>query len=851
MSAELKTQVVVVGGGVAGLSASLALANSGIKVCIIEKGKLGGHVARLAECLTGLNPLLMEARLHENIEIVEKAELKGVEGAEGNFRLKLQTSGGEEREVVAERILLTTGYETATPERRYRPELKNVLTSLEFEDLISGCGELEINGRRPRRIGFVQCVGSRCKDFELCSAACCAYTAKEVWVVKSRYPDAEVFVFYMDVRTFGRDDKLVERLKNAGVKYIRTRVAEVLEHDGKLVVRYEEGRKTKELELDMLVLAVGLRSTGIAGRFGVETNEFGFVKADARGRTSVSGIFAGGAAIMPLKVEESVITALAAAAEAAKGLERGKEGFETLEKGRGLGVVVCDCGGEIPFAASIVEFTRRFGDVRMASSCEGAVKAVKELAAERRSILFVGCSPRFCERLLKRVCARSGLDPSFLEIVNVREGCAWVGGDEKMARELVRLGIERLGFAEVKSVKVSVVKKALVVGGGPAGLSAAATLSELGFDVCLVEKEEIGGMLNRLRSVGDRAAAEVLSDLKRRIEGVEVRKGEVLALEGTVGNFVAHLSDGSAVEAGVVIVATGVSELPQAWKAESVMTLLDFEYYDDLEGRTVAMLLCAEREKVGYCSKLCCLSALKNALRARNAGAEVFVFYEDIKAYGHWELLYNEAREKGVVFIKSGDVKFEDGVLTAFNEFLGDYIELRPDVLVLCLPLVPNAVGFKLPTEDGFVVDSVENPSLRLKPLVTLVDGVFVCGSAAKPRTVEECVVSGAAAALRALEILSKDALVVQRVVSVVDERACSGCGVCESVCPNAAISLEERKVGVSTYGTVLETVVRVSHVDETLCKGCGACVAACPSGAVAAALKDETLLRSLDILLS
>ncbi|RLG33876.1 hypothetical protein DRN97_04005, partial [Methanosarcinales archaeon] len=239
--------IAVVGGGVAGITAALDLADAGYKVYLIEKNaELGGKMAELAECKTGLSPYVVKVKNHPNIELMLSSELESLSGSAGNFKLKV--SG---KEVEVESVVLAPGYDIPEIAKSYGFGNPDVVTSLDFEGILraataSETGELlrPSDGKRVKRIGFIQCVGSRCQENEICSTACCAYTAKEAWVIKERFPDLEVYIFYMDIRVFGKDEELVAELKEKyGVKYIRSRVPEVIPEDGALTVKYENLEK--------------------------------------------------------------------------------------------------------------------------------------------------------------------------------------------------------------------------------------------------------------------------------------------------------------------------------------------------------------------------------------------------------------------------------------------------------------------------------------------------------------------------------------------------------------------------------------------------------------------------------
>ncbi|HID19834.1 MAG TPA: CoB--CoM heterodisulfide reductase iron-sulfur subunit A family protein, partial [Methanophagales archaeon] len=281
--------IAVIGGGVAGITAALDLANSGYKVYLVEKNaELGGKMVELSECQMGLSPYIAKVSNHPNIELMLSSELESLSGSAGNFKLK--ASG---KEIDAESVVLAPGYDVFDEiAKSYGFGSPDVVPSLDFEGMLKAVtagdsGELvrPSDGKRVKRIGFIKCVGSRCQENEICSTACCAYTAKEVWELKERFPDIDVYVFYMDVRVFGKDEELVADLKDKyGVHYIRSRTPEVIPEGDTLTVKFENIEKgtIDKLELDMVVLAVGLLPSKTLGRLaeitGVNTDKYGYIE---------------------------------------------------------------------------------------------------------------------------------------------------------------------------------------------------------------------------------------------------------------------------------------------------------------------------------------------------------------------------------------------------------------------------------------------------------------------------------------------------------------------------------------------------------------------------------------------
>ncbi|MCK4731950.1 MAG: CoB--CoM heterodisulfide reductase iron-sulfur subunit A family protein, partial [Methanophagales archaeon] len=294
--------IAVIGGGVAGITAALDLANSGYKVYLVEKNaELGGKMAELAECQMGLSPYIAKVNNHPNIELMLSSELESLSGSAGNFKLKV--SG---KTVDAESVVLAPGYDVFDEiPKSYGFGSPDVVPSLDFEGILKGATVSDSGGLvRPsdgkpvKKLGFIKCVGSRCVENEICSTACCGYTAKEIWVVKERYPDIDVYVFYMDVRVFGKDVDLVAELKDKyGVHYIRSRTPEVIPEGNALTVKFENVAKgtIDKLELDMVVLAVGLLPSKTLGRLaeitGVKTDKYGYIDTNITSplETSVPG----------------------------------------------------------------------------------------------------------------------------------------------------------------------------------------------------------------------------------------------------------------------------------------------------------------------------------------------------------------------------------------------------------------------------------------------------------------------------------------------------------------------------------------------------------------------------------
>ncbi len=900
--------IAVVGGGVAGITAALDLADSGYKVHLIEKNaELGGKMAELAECRTGLSPYVVKVKNHPNIELMLSSELEGLSGSAGNFKLKV--SSGKEVEV--ESVVLAPGYDIPEVAKSYGFGSPDVVSSLDFEGILraataSETGELlrPSDGKRVKRIGFIQCVGSRCQENEICSTACCAYTAKEAWVVKERFPDTEVYIFYMDIRVFGKDEELVAELKDKyGVKYIRSRVPEVIPEEGALTVKYENLEKgtIEQLDLDMVVLAMGLLPSKTLSKLaeitGVKTDKYGYIETSITNplETSVPGIFASGTATAPMKVRESVAQASGAALKAAGLSQRtepipGQAEYKFIEVGEEpkIGIFICGCDGEVSKAMDIPAVAEQVKELKEVVFVNSETNTMKEAVEALESgivdqglnrIVFAGCSPREYEDMVRDACARAGLNPYLLEFVNLREQCAWVNEPKRAteaAVDMLRMAVERAKYLEEISVeRYPVIPKALVIGGGVSGMNAALGIADAGYEVYLVEKEpELGGGLRAIPELqSGEQAADVLNEFVEKVTSNERIKVYTNAKEedirGRAGSFKARITGEGVdeeIEFGACVIATGAREfVPDEGyygygKEKNVVTVSEFGRMltGKVDANTIVLIQDVPGE--GVDAKYSGIEVVDGALRAKekNQDANVFVLYQDIKTYGKWEVLYKEAREKGVIFLrydKDKPPKYEAGIVSVYDVIFNDEIQIKPDLVVLSTPTMPAEENerlsrmFMIPLKNGFFMEEQERPKMVLTPVDTVNEGVFICGSAVYPAMIDECLAMSSAAASRACVLLAKDFLETPAVTSVVDELICSGCGVCVDMCPVEAIELTEEPFPVVTFGvaTVVGGTKKVAKVGDG-CIGCGSCASYCPSGAMSLRyFKDRQVYAQLD----
>jgi heterodisulfide reductase subunit A len=672
-----------------------------------------------------------------------------------------------------------------------------------------------------------------------------------------------------------------------GVKYTRCRISNLREdpdtHD--LIVHYqdEEGGLFDE-RFDMVVLSVGMEISDsvrkLASRLGVELDEYGFCHTALFNpvETSRAGIYAAGPFREPKDIPESVTEASGAAGAAAARLgaarftltstpEYPPERDVSGEPPR-IGVFICHCGTNIGGYLDVPEVAAYAGrlpnvthaEANLYTCSQDSIKHIAEQieAYQLNRVVVASCTPLTHEPLFRDCLHSAGLNPYLFEMANIRNQCSWVHSHDApaatdKAMELVRMAVYRAALLEPQeTIDVPVEHGALVVGGGAAGMTAALSLAGQGFPVHLVEREaELGGNLRRVYTPSN--GGDPRRTLRELIEGVEAhpaitihRASRVVGSSGFMGNFTSTIEDAegnrSDVRHGATILATGGEEYrgPEYGYGThpAVVTQQEFEArldQDDLPD-SVVMIQCvgpAER----YCSRICCTVALKNALalKAKKPDAQVVILYKDIRTYGFKERLYTQAREAGVVFVRYDDehtpqVETADGLtVEAWEPVLKGRIELRPDLLVLSMPIVPQSDNHEVSNlfkanldTDGFFLEA----HVKLRPVDFATDGVFMAGMAHYPKLLDETMIQAQAAASRAARVLSREALSAGGRVAVVDQSLCTGCLTCVRICPFSVPKIRPDLTGVGG-------IIGAAFIEAAVCQGCGSCAAECPAGAI------------------
>jgi len=526
-----------------------------------------------------------------------------------------------------------------------------------------------------------------------------------------------------------------------------------------------------------------------------------------------------------------------------------------------IGVFVCDCGSNIAGYLNVkelAEYSKTLPNVvfvreNLYTCSETGINEIKVAIKEQNlnRVVVASCTPRTHEPLFRGTCAEADLNPYLFEMVNIRDQCSWVHMQERedgtnKAKDLIRMGVAKAALLEPQQdIESEVDQHAMVLGGGISGMTAAMALANRGYEVALVEKApELGGLLLKLdklapANVDGAELARQQADLVRSNPNIKVYTSANLEeVQGYIGHFKVRVTANGVQEefpCGVIIVATGADVLKPVglfgYDGEKVINQLELEEHfrsNSFNAKHVVMIQCAGAriEERKYCSRICCMVAIKNAIeiKERSPGTSVHILYRDIQAYGvENEILFQRAKELGVLFIKYDLARppaVEADKVVVYHELLGRELNLPQDLVVLSTPLVAAEDNEKISKMLRVSIDANKfflEGHVKLKPLDFATDGIYLCGNAHYPATIREAVSQGLGAASRASIPLAKGVMTVEPIVStLVDEDACRGCGLCVALCPYGALEIVRTEKG------------RKVQVIPVACKGCGVCAATC-----------------------
>ncbi len=776
----------------------------------------------------------------------------------------------------------------------------NVITSMEFERILSASGPYmghlmrPYDREEPKKIAWLQCVGSRdthkCSN-AYCSGVCCMYAIKEAVIAKEHaHGDLEPTIFYMDIRTYGKDfEEYYNRARDEhGVRFIRSRIHTVDPvEDGNLEITYvDDSEELKSEIFDLVVLSVGFQvgeeTVKLAGRLGIELDKYNFARTDsfAPVATTREGVFVCGAIQGPKDIPQSVMEASAAAAASSVLLSESRwtqtqvqempPETNVIGEPPRIGVFVCQCGINIAGVVNVPEvrdyaktlpYVTYVEDNMYTCSQDTQVKmteVIKEQGINR--VVVAACTPKTHEPLFQETLMNAGLNKYLFEMANIRNQDSWVHGKDpaaatEKAKDLVRMAVTKAALLEpLPDTELGLEPATMVVGGGVAGMVCAKNLADQGYEVHLVERsEELGGQARFLNKTwkGEDIQAYVkgLVDEVEKNSRIYIHKStELTTVDGFVGNFSSTLKNGDnevELKHGVAVVATGGHEYKPVeylyGEDSRVLTHLELDarfIQDDPSLNdlgSVAFIQCVGSRNPDrpYCSRVCCSHTVESALelKRRNPEIDVYVLYRDMRTYGEREDLFREAREKGVIFFRydlqskpkvSGgkdalEIELEDQILKRS-------VILKADLLVLATAIVPSEAGqlstfFKVPVnDDGFFIEA----HAKLRPVDFATDGIFLCGLAHYPKSIDESIAQALAAASRASGLIATGKVFASGTVARINPMWCSGCGVCVSICPYSAPSVMEEG-----------RFAGKAEINPVLCKGCGLCVASCRSGAI------------------
>ncbi|UCE29162.1 MAG: hydrogenase iron-sulfur subunit [Candidatus Bathyarchaeota archaeon] len=991
IDATVQNRVLIIGGGIAGITAASDLEDKGFKVYLVERSpSIGGHMAQLDKTFPTLDcsicilaPKMVEVARHPNTQLITYSEVKEVKrSADGTFftvritkkpryvdenkcvgcglctekcPAKTQnefeaglmerkaiyipfpqavpaiatidenaclnlTKGvcrvcekacpaeaidfdqkAEELSIQVSSIIVATGYDLldSSPFTEYGfRQFPDVLYSMQYERMMNAAGPTGgkivriSDSSKPKRILFIQCVGSRSqkpKRKSYCSQVCCMYATKQAIVTKEHEPEIEVAILYNDLRVSGKGyEELVKRAKEEfKINYLKGLPGGVQRDplSGRLVVRHMDisSGEMREVQTDLVVLCPAMIPTknhgALAKKLGIEVDEFGFHNSSVPlfdVATNVPGIFICGCMQRPKDISHSVIQAHAATTEAllralpfSPLVEPKVEGKTEVSRVHSMveprtGVFVCHCGLNIANVVDVKEVTEYAKtlpnvtyaeDLMYTCSKDGTEHIKKVIVAEKLNrVVVAACTPTTHAPLFRSICREAGLNPYLFEMINIREHASWVHkrcpeeATEK-AKDLVRMGVIKSTMLEpLEELSTSITPSALIVGGSVAGLVCSKVIADAGFKVLLVEKSEklSGSLFSEYPHMPFRDV-NVKSELEKLVKAVEkhgnidvILSSKPTEFKGSIGHFEVSIQSNPEkarrFEVGVAIIAPDAVEMnPQGLygygSLDSVYTVSEFRRIMETEDLR-------EHEVIGFIicggSERCCAEALDSALIAKKSkpASNVYIFYEDIRLPLEGERFYRKARELGIIFIRFDEMSKPRVYMENKKKIVEAYDLVLRERISLPVDKLVLSVPLIAPEEADGISHTFKVPLNE--------DGFFL-EIHPKMRPIdfssEGLFMAGMAHSPQSLEEAATQGLAAA-------SRALTPLVLGElTVEPRIATVDYEKCTGCGTCVSICEynapKMVQLDHgrmvaeIDPILCKGCGTCATDCPGRAI------------------
>ncbi len=800
----------------------------------------------------------------------------------------------------------------------------DVVTSLEYERILSASGPTggnlvcPSNGRVPEKIAWIQCVGSRGLQknaMPYCSSACCMFALKEATVTKERFQQSiDTAIFYMDIRTFGKDYELYyERCRSQyGIRFVRSRPHSVFRKPGedRLTVTYasEEASAMIEDKFDLVVLSTGFHTSAelqaMAKAIGVELNAYGFAASAPFDpvATSRPGVYVCGMFESPKDIPETMIQASAAACRASAHVEKAIEApadpeaeipeeipeIDVSGQDPRIGVFICECGeniGGVIDVADLTEFSAKLPGVVVSRAVghgcsRGSMEAIRESIIENRlnRVVIGGCSPRTHEIRFQDLIRKAGLNRNLLEIANLRDQDTWVHYDhlqdaKAKARQLMWAAVSSVRKARaLADNRLEMNPDVLVVGGGVAGMSASLRLADQGKRVFLVERRSmLGGTANLVHKTieGDDVTSFVRDLVEKTMNHPNIQvitSAFIVDHSGIPGLFKTGLQIGPKmfyrqISHGATILATGAipnrPELYLLGRHPAVMTQLDAdailaEQADSVKNwNTVVMIQCVGSRVPG--NPNCSRICCQAAIK--NALA-IKAVHPEARIF----VLYRDIRTYGFQELYYQKAR-EAGVVFVRYEpenppvvsADGAQVEVTFHDPIIDRRLAVSADALLLST--GFAVDEESAEDLAaIFRLPRTPDGYFL-EDHIKLRPVDLPVpgffVAGTAHAPKSIrESVAQAEAAASRAMTMLSKQTVE--------LPSAVAHVDSKRcaaclicVRVCPFGVPFINADGYSQIDPVRCRGCGLCASECPAKAIQLMkFEDDQILEKLNGLL-